>query len=195
MTTDQVGSPPVPGTRELILDEAARLFAARGFRGTSLGEIGAAVGISGPAIYRHFAGKEALLGEILVDISRRLLAGNRARRAAADDPRVALESLVDFHVGFVLEHPELITVQDRDFASLSTSDQRTVRRLQRAYVEGWVAELTRVRRGMSPERARAATHAAFGLLNSTPRSAAHASPDTATPVLTAMVVAALGRAQ
>ena len=49
-----------------ILHEAARLFAERGFSGVSLEDLGAAVGVSGPAVYRHFANKQALLGAILV---------------------------------------------------------------------------------------------------------------------------------
>lgn len=64
--------------RTALLAAAARLFAERGFDGVTLEDIGAAVGVSGPAVYRHVAGKQALLGAILVDVSERLLAGGRA---------------------------------------------------------------------------------------------------------------------
>src|SRR3954462_3729937 len=64
-----------PTRREQILSEAARLFAARGFHGVGVDEIGAAVGISGPGLYRHFAGKDAMLAELLVGISGQLLTG------------------------------------------------------------------------------------------------------------------------
>ena len=153
--------------REVILRESARLFAERGFHGVSIDDIGAAVGITGPGLYRHFTGKEALLGEILVSISERLLAGGRAR-SGGDDPYVVLAALVDFHVDFALSFPELITVQDRDFQTLRDEDARMVRRLQRAYVELWVDALRAVRPELDDDTARAATHAAFGLLNSTP---------------------------
>lgn len=62
-----------PTRREQILQEAARLFAERGFHGVGVDEIGAAVGISGPGLYRHFPGKDAMLAELLVGISERLL--------------------------------------------------------------------------------------------------------------------------
>ena len=68
----QTEAPPHP-PREQILREAARLFAERGFHGVGVDEIGAAVGISGPGLYRHFAGKDAMLAELLVGISGRLL--------------------------------------------------------------------------------------------------------------------------
>jgi AcrR family transcriptional regulator len=157
----------VPARRDVIMSEAARLFARRGFLGVGIDDIGAAVGITGPGIYRHFAGKEALLGEILVSISGRLLDGARAR-ADAGDPHEALDALVAFHVDFALSFPELITVQDRDFHNLGADDARTVRRLQREYVELWVAAVRRVRPDADDDTARAATHATFGLLNSTP---------------------------
>jgi AcrR family transcriptional regulator len=183
------------GTRSLILREATRLFAARGYRGVSLGDIGAAVGISGPAIYRHFTGKEALLGEILVGISETLLDGGRRRRGQASDPpaaRKSLDALVAFHVEFALTHPELIAVQDRDFHNLTPDDQRRVRRLQREYVEIWVDELRRARPQLPGDQARAAVHAVFGLLNSTPYSMARRPASApAADLLRTMALAAL----
>jgi AcrR family transcriptional regulator len=157
--------------RDVLLERAGHLFAARGFRGVSVHEIGAAAGISGPGIYRHFASKEALLGAVLVSISERLLQGGRVRRDGAASAAEALTALVAFHTDFALDHPELITVQDREFAHLPDDDRRRVRRLQRAYVEIWVDALRASAPGLAPDAARAAVHATFGLLNSTPHSA------------------------
>ncbi|GAB3900977.1 hypothetical protein GCM10027612_63580 [Microbispora bryophytorum subsp. camponoti] len=72
MTTERTVKTPTRNRRAEILEAAAGLFAARGFHGVSIEDIGAAVGISGPALYRHFSGKEALLTEMLLDISERL---------------------------------------------------------------------------------------------------------------------------
>ena len=44
---------------------AADLFRERGFRATSLDDIGARAGVSGPAIYRYFKGKHELLSALL----------------------------------------------------------------------------------------------------------------------------------
>jgi AcrR family transcriptional regulator len=51
----------------MIVAAAAELFAARGYAAVGMDEIGARVGITGPAIYRHFKGKEAVLEAVLVD--------------------------------------------------------------------------------------------------------------------------------
>ena len=172
--------------REQILAVAAQLFARHGFHGVSIADLGAAVGVSGPALYRHFPGKEALLEEMLVGISEHLLAGGQERAAATDDPHELLAALVDFQLDFALREPELIVVQDRDLANLPAAGRRRVRQLQRAYVEIWVDALRRATPGLPAESARIAAHGAFGLLNSTPHSG---SGDRA--VLQRMAMAAL----
>ena len=63
--------------QDALVRAASALFARKGFGAVSIEELGAAVGVSGPALYRHFAGKQALLGEILVGASERLLEGGR----------------------------------------------------------------------------------------------------------------------
>jgi AcrR family transcriptional regulator len=189
-----MAAPPLVRTgtsrREQILAVAAQLFARHGFHGVSIADLGAAVGVSGPAFYRHFPGKEALLEEMLVGISEHLLAGGQAR-AAADDPHAVLAALVEFHVDFALREPELIVVQDRDLANLPAAARRRVRQLQRAYVEIWVETLQRATPGLTVEAARIAAHGAFGLLNSTPHSGARGDPAQVAALLRRMALAAL----
>ena len=161
------------GTREAMLRAAAKLFAERGFRGTSVEEIGAACGVSGPAVYKHFPSKHALLARLLVGVSERLLAGGQAvTTAAADAPYEALTGLIEAHADFALSDPDLIRIQGRDLGSLTELDRRQVRRLQRAYVELWAEVLCRLEPDLPPAVARLRAHAVFGLLNSTPYSGA-----------------------
>lgn len=156
--------------RQQILDIAAGLFAARGFHGVSVAELGAACGISGPALYKHFESKDAMLAEMLVSISETLLAEGRSRVASADSPRGALEALVEWHIEFAIEHRALIVVQDRDWSSLPDDARERVRALQRAYVDLWATQVRRFDTTLSPEASRTRAHVLFGLLNSTPHS-------------------------
>lgn len=151
-----------------MLRAAARIFAERGFRGTSTEELGAACGISGPALYKHFASKEALLAHLLVGISTQLLDGGRAVVRTALTPRDAVEGLVEFHCGFAVGEPDLIRVQDRDLWSLNGEDSRRVRRLQREYLAIWSTQLIHLEPGLPAADAAVRAHAVFGLLNSTP---------------------------
>lgn len=183
--------------RQQILDAAAGLIAERGLAGVRLEDLGNAVGISGPAVYRHFANKEAVLEELLVGISRHLLdEGSRVVDAAAT-PREALERLVDFHIDFSLTKPALIRVQGRDLGSLPDTARHDVRQLQRQYVEVWVRVLRAVDPGLAEPDARIKAHAGFGALNSTPHSAARNKADAAAErerarrVLRQMALAAL----
>lgn len=154
--------------REEILSAAAELFARHGFHGVGIDDIGAAVGISGPALYRHFRSKDAMLGEMLNSISVYLLDGGTARVDGTSDPAQALAELVEFHVDFALTHPSLITVQERNLANLTDADRKQVRALQRRYVEVWVKVIRDAVPGVGERQARSAAHAVFGLINSTP---------------------------
>jgi AcrR family transcriptional regulator len=181
--------------RSLLIAAAERLIAEHGFLAVRLEDIGAAAGVTGPAIYRHFPNKEAFLVELLVGISTRLLAGATDVVANADQASDALDGLIDFHLDFVFGEPDLIRIQDRDLAHLPAAAKRQVRRAQRQYVEIWVDVLRRLNAGSSEADARLMAHASFGLLNSTPHSVRPgAVPDSSRTVLKAMTVAALASA-
>jgi AcrR family transcriptional regulator len=181
--------------RSKLLAAAESLIAERGYHAVRLEDIGAAAGVSGPAIYRHFPNKEAMLVELLVGISTRLLAGARSVVATAQDTGDALDGLVDFHLDFALGEPNLIGIQDRDLAHLPDRAKSQVRKAQRQYVEIWV-DVIRELDGTGEADARLMAHAAFGLMNSTPYAlkaygAKNIESTRSRQLLRAMTVAAL----
>lgn len=175
--------------RAEILAAAARLMAGGGFAAVRLEDIGAAVGISGPAMYRHFSSKSDLLDQMLVEISERLLAGGEGAIAAGGSDAEVLERLIDVHIEVLVTKPDLITVQDRNLNLLSERARHAVRSLQRRYVERWVDVL--VDEDPQPrDQARVRVHAVFGLLNSSPRLPAYPA-DQLRALLAAMAWSAL----
>src|SRR5580658_7295620 len=176
-----------------LVRAASRLFAERGFRSVSMEDLAAEAGVSGPAVYRHFASKEALLADLLIDVSEQLLEQG-TQRSRNPDRMDALTSLVAFHTDFALRDRDLIRIQDHDFANLASDDARTVSRLQRAYLEVWIGVLREIDPALSEGVARTKIQAVFGLLNSTPHSAAHRDTETTRSILEAMAVDALGLA-
>lgn len=190
MALTPAGPPGTSTRRAEILTAAAELFARRGYHGVSIGDLGRAVGLTGPALYRHFSGKDAVLAEMLLDISRRLLAEG-ARRAAEPEPAAALDALLRWHIAFALDNPALIIVHERELDNVPEPQRHEIRRLQRAYVEAWVGVLRRSRPRLPQDRARAAVHAAFGLLNSTPHSAGGLGRAEMAALLRGMASAAL----
>ncbi|MGV8884770.1 MAG: TetR/AcrR family transcriptional regulator [Microbacteriaceae bacterium] len=177
--------------RQALLDAAARLYAERGFTRVSLEDLGAAVGVSGPAVYRHFDGKQAVLAALLIEVSESLVEGGRHVIAAAPDSRAALDALIAFHVEFALSNSDVIVVQDRDLASLLDADNQTVRRLQRTYIDAWVDVLADIHPHAARADLRIRARATFGLINSTPHSARTAPRPSVRTLLTAMALAAL----
>lgn len=157
------------GTRERLLENGAALFAAKGFNGVGVEELGESVGLTGPSMYRHFRTKGALLAEMLITVSNSLLEGATEVIEENLDPQQTLSALIERHIEFAISYPDLIRVHERDFSNLEEDDARQVRRLQRRYVELWVDQIQLVRHNETPENARTMAHAVFGLLNSTPR--------------------------
>jgi AcrR family transcriptional regulator len=154
--------------REEILDIAVGLFATRGYHGVSMDDIGAAAGVTGPALYHHFAGKEAMVVAALKPVSEQLLVRARARIADADRAQDALAALVDSHVEFALSSPAVIALHLHELDRLPEEPRRQIRKLQRLYVEEWVNVLITLRPELDAADARVLAHAAFGLMNSTP---------------------------
>ncbi len=165
-----------PSRRQQILRIASELFAERGFHGVSMNDIGAACGISGPALYKHFRGKDDLLTHALVDISQELLTTGQERVAASGTASERLDALVAWHIDFALGHPALIVLQEREWSSLDTEARASVRRLQLSYIDLWVDVVRALRDDLDRPTARAAVQATFGLLNSTPHSARIGAP-------------------
>lgn len=187
--------------RAEILAAAAHQMAQRGFAAVRLEDIGAAVGISGPAMYRHFSSKTDLLDTMLVDISERLHDGGMAVADQGASPMQTLADLIAFHIDVLVTKPDLIVVQDRDLSSLTPEANHRVRSLQRRYVERWVEVVLAVDESaaaagsagparLTREEARVRVHAMFGLLNSSPRLPDFPESDLRA-VLTAMATSAL----
>ncbi|MZG16361.1 TetR family transcriptional regulator [Streptomyces sp. SID5914] len=84
---------PKAERQSAIVEQAATLFAVRGFRGTSVAEVGRAAGVASAAVHWYFPAKDNLFAAVL----REGFTAQRASvEAASDDPR---RQLVDFLAG------------------------------------------------------------------------------------------------
>jgi AcrR family transcriptional regulator len=146
-----------------ILDAAAALFYEKGFHGVGVDEIGERVGISGPALYRHFAGKDQILATLFNEAVEGLIAGTAAVYA---DPHRDLERIVRHHVEFAVNHRHLINVYQREQKSLVEPWRRHFQRRQRHYASRWEEALTRCFPQASAEQIAAGSHAAIGMIHS-----------------------------
>ena len=176
MAAIDVGSDERPGAqprtpkgerrRDAIVTAVAELFRERGFRATSLDDIGAAAGVSGPAIYRYFGSKHELLATLIEDAAV-------AWRVTVDDvlntdapPLATLEALIDAAVPLELQSGNLRGVFHREFRALDDETRRRLARLDRVTMAEWVHLLCEVRPALTDEEARAAVIMVDGLLRS-----------------------------
>ena len=153
--------------REQLLDAAAVLFAERGFHDVGMDDIGAAAGISGPGVYRHFAGKLALLEALVDSAMTQMLAGARRQRAEHSHPERALHALVELHAHFAVEQRALIGVWVRETRALSDGVRHTLRQQMRAYEQPWQQVLAELRPDLSAAEVATVVSTTLAMLNGT----------------------------
>ena len=152
--------------RERLVEATASLVAERGYHQVGVDEIGAAAGVSGAAIYRHFAGKQELLAAVIERAVDALMGKARTIVDESASPTEALDRLVRAHIDFAMRETALITVYDQESHSLDDAPRRRLRRQQRAYTELWIDVLARDSPGATRAALSVSVHAVFGLLNS-----------------------------
>src|SRR5712671_8043196 len=90
--------------REQLLEIGRRLFAERGFEGTSIEEIAAQAGVSKPVVYEHFGGKEGLYA-VIVDREIEYIVSCIVEAISAGSPRERLERAALAFLTYVKERP------------------------------------------------------------------------------------------
>ncbi|SDC42368.1 TetR/AcrR family transcriptional regulator [Actinokineospora iranica] len=183
-----------PTRREELLSAATRLFRERGFHAVSMEDIGAATGIAGPSIYRHFASKSDILLAASRRMADRLTLGLEDSLAAASDPEDALRRLARSYVDTVLRSDDLIAVYASELANLPERDGKELRRLQRGYVAEWVRLLRELTPALSEPAARIAVQAALTVVNDIPRTRRFSARPTLSTELTGLAVAVIREA-
>jgi AcrR family transcriptional regulator len=174
-----------------FIEAAARLFAVRGYNSVGINEISAELGLSGPAIYRHYPSKEALLVAVLDDAIMSHLEEVRDIVSAHAEPLAALHAVVEHHCRFVFDQTENIVTWRTEFRSLPEADRHRLRYLQRLYIEEWVRTVRKLRPDLDDDRVRAMCHAAIGLIQSPTEFHSPLGRSQLEPLLAAMAIQAL----
>jgi TetR/AcrR family transcriptional regulator, cholesterol catabolism regulator len=109
--------------RREVVATAAKLFAERGYDGTSMSELTAATGLAAGGLYHYIEGKDDLLIAICDELLEPLL--ERAREIVAEEapPVEQLRNLVAAWVAHVVEH--------RDHMLVFTQERQAIERQQR----------------------------------------------------------------
>ncbi|MER5640381.1 helix-turn-helix domain-containing protein [Kitasatospora sp. NPDC002227] len=146
--------------REELLVAAVRLFHERGFDNVSTDRLGAAVGIAGPSVYKHFATKAELLAAALVRSRERLRLEVEGALAAE-----GLEAGLRAYVDFARRHSHYLGAMLSETERLAEPDRRAAMDFRRAFLRLWVGQLQQARPGYDSAEARVRVHAMFALVN------------------------------
>ena len=139
------GWTPPPSRRQQLLLSAVELFRDKGYDGVGMDDLGAAVGISGPAVYAWFDTKAQILID-LFDLMVTRIAGVCATAIrTASSPSDALDILVRGQVQVSFDSADLMAVTNRELYALPREDQRRIARRRIDLREPWRAILAEVR--------------------------------------------------
>lgn len=159
-----------------LLRASAEIMADKGFHAMRLEDLGEAVGISGPAVYRHFSNKEEILTELMLGISQHLYEQSQEVLVGIDDPRERLEILIDFHVSFALERTDLIRLHNRELFRMSEEGRGMVRAAQGHYLGLWARALEDFNPTFAGESGRITAQLTIGLINAVEHLAGRVAP-------------------
>jgi AcrR family transcriptional regulator len=124
--------------RDELTREAARLFAERGFHGTSMGDLADALGVQKGSLYSLTGSKQELLFATMRE-------GARAFHAALDavpEDRPAIERIriaLRGHLRVVSEQLDVATVFTREWRYLEADHREQILGERRRYEERWRA--------------------------------------------------------
>jgi AcrR family transcriptional regulator len=92
-----------PAAKHAIMTEALKLFASRGVEAVSVRDIAAASGFTNPALFRHFASKDALARALFEACYLRLAAAMQAAAAKA-----GMAAWLEAALGEIVAAPEMV---------------------------------------------------------------------------------------
>ena len=144
-----------------ILDTAAELFYEKGFHGTSVDELGSRAGLSGPAIYRHFSGKDEILATLFDEAMDELIG---ATEPVHEDADLDLQRMIRHHALYAARHRHLVNVSQREDRSLVDPWRKAINRRRKQYVQSWEAAVTRRGSTAPPAEVSVATQSCLGMI-------------------------------
>jgi AcrR family transcriptional regulator len=151
--------------KQLILDQAAELFAQKGFAGTSIATISKYCNTSKALIYHYYQSKETLLFDMLHLHCSHLLATAHSINTQSEsaDQRLCqlLEVFMDIYVSSRAKHVVLLN----DLHWLSSEQQETVRNLERQVVQTFRELVSAIRPDLPEPTRLALSMALLGSLN------------------------------
>ncbi|MGI9163033.1 MAG: TetR/AcrR family transcriptional regulator [Mycobacterium sp.] len=172
--TGVITSPPskplMPALRrEAILSQATRLFATNGYAGVSIEDIGAALGTTGSNVYNHFSSKLEILTTALNRGTSYLMLDFSEILTTVDDPRLALEQLIDSYLRLATSHHYILDLLITESGQLPDEERHLQRQAQHDYISEWTRLLSMIDPDTDSTESRIRVQTALTIINDTAR--------------------------
>ncbi|MBX0289056.1 TetR/AcrR family transcriptional regulator [Hymenobacter sp. HSC-4F20] len=125
--------------RQLILEEAAKLFKQKGFSGTSMRDLAGEVGIEAASMYNHIKSKDEILELICFRVSN-LYISQLAEIEATDATHVEkIKALIRLHIRLMVEDGAAVSVANHDWKYLPEPKLTEFKQARKQYEKGFAA--------------------------------------------------------
>jgi TetR/AcrR family transcriptional regulator len=152
--------------RDRLLSHAARVFADKGYAGTSMRDLARASGMSLAGMYYYVKGKEDLLFQIQKAVFDQVMRGARDTIAREATAEARLSAFIRHHVTFFATHMPEMKVLAHEAESCSGEMLEELRRIKRAYVQLMLDLLAQLDGRGAQDRSRTvAAFTLFGMMN------------------------------
>jgi len=125
--------------RRSLMDAALELVQERGPHGFTMREAARRAGVSSGAPYKHFADRDALMRELLIEGWDKMNQAMEAQMAAEENPTQRFRAMGIAHVVFAVRHPAYFRVMNTPEFSDPSRDPRIAERFESS--QGWMVGL------------------------------------------------------
>lgn len=129
--------------RELILQEAAKLFKERGFGGTSMRDLAEKVGIEAASMYNHIRSKDDILEDICFRIARQYVVQLSETEHADMTYAEKVKALIRRHVQMITEDAYAVSVTNNDWKYLNEDKMVQFKAIRKDYERRFAALISK----------------------------------------------------
>ena len=123
--------------RQIILDEAAKLFKLKGFGGTSMRDLAGEVGMEAASMYNHIKSKDEILEHLCFHVSNTYIAQLAEVEQMPGSNGDKLKQLLRRHINLMLEDGAAVSVANNDWKYLTDSKLLQFKAARKQYEKGF----------------------------------------------------------
>lgn len=126
-----------PNKRQLILDEAAKLFKLKGFGGTSMRDLAGEVGMEAASMYNHIKSKDEILEHLCFHVSDTYIAQLAQVEQMPGSNGDKLKELLRLHIHLMIEEGAAVSVANNDWKYLTSGKLEQFKEARKRYERGF----------------------------------------------------------